>query len=81
MRCRLARTLAVERIAPPLQPDRRRERFMRQQGNACDFDIESIQRKYRIAPRGGCEQCAQETVLIGLADQRLAMPVVVSTHG
>ena len=73
-RCdRMALAAASQRVAPPLQPDLPRKRLAGHLAHACDFQIERVQRKERVPMLGGSKQSAEKAVLIGRADEPLAM--------
>ena len=63
-------------IAPPLQADLARHRLARAVAHARDLGIEGIEREQRPALVGRREQRREEAILVGRADQRLAMTIV-----
>ena len=77
VRRRLAGPLAVEHIAPPLQPDLARHRLAHAVAHAGDLGIEGVEREQRTALLGGRKQRREKAVLVGGADQVFAMAIVL----
>jgi hypothetical protein len=67
----LSGPLAGEHVAPPLQADFTGHRLAHAAGDAREFDIDSIERVQPTARFGWGKQAGEETVLVGLAHQRL----------
>ena len=78
MRPDLAAALAVEHIAPPLQPDLAGQRIANDLAHARDLQVEGIERKQRAAMLGRRKQRGEKAVPVRRAHQRLAMGVL---HG
>src|SRR5262249_1231783 len=72
-RDRMALAAALERVAPPLQPDLPRQRLVRPLAHAGDFQIERVERKKRVAMLGGSKQGGEKAVLVRRPDEPLAM--------
>ncbi len=68
VRGRLAGPLAVEYVAPPLQPDFARHRLARPVAHPGDLAVERIKREKRTALLGGREQGREKAILVGCAD-------------
>ncbi len=61
--------LAVEHVAPPLQPDFARQRLARRVTHACHLDIEGKKRMKRAAQVRRRKECRDIAIAIASPDQ------------
>ena len=73
MGCGFAGPASANRIGPPLQANFACNGLMNELADAGNFDIEGVERVKRGANRGRREQGCQEAVLVGLAQEPLAI--------
>src|SRR5215468_5768014 len=71
----LAGPASAECIGPPLQAKFARNGLMNELADAGNFDIEGVERVESRANRGRREQGRHEAVLVGFAQERLAITV------